>query len=232
MKINEDLVLIGDRVALVPYKPEHVPTYHEWMKSPFLQEMTASEPLSLDEEYAMQKSWHQDEEKLTFIVTALPLHSSYSTLKDIPPKEIKKNTVMIGDVNLFFNDTDLGHTYGEIEIMIAEDQYRQSGRGVEALKMMMAYALEVIGVLTFHAKISLKNEPSIRLFQSKLGFYEVSRSKIFGEVTLEWTLLSSKDEDSFGFKCTPDQRTRIETMKQELTENYKALKQSKWSLCL
>lgn len=32
------------------------------MKSPFLQEMTASEPLTLEEEYEMQTSWHEDEE--------------------------------------------------------------------------------------------------------------------------------------------------------------------------
>lgn len=31
------------------------------MKNPFLQEMTASEPLSLEEEYEMQQSWHQDD---------------------------------------------------------------------------------------------------------------------------------------------------------------------------
>jgi hypothetical protein len=31
------------------------------MKSPYLQEMTASEPLTLEEEYEMQQSWHDDE---------------------------------------------------------------------------------------------------------------------------------------------------------------------------
>ena len=44
----------------VPYLEEHVPIYHCWMKSDFLQEMTASEPLSLEEEYQMQKSWRED----------------------------------------------------------------------------------------------------------------------------------------------------------------------------
>ncbi|CAO0792755.1 unnamed protein product [Mucor circinelloides] len=93
MKLNENTVLIGEKVALVPYKPEHVPKYHEWMKSPFLQEMTASEPLTLEEEYEMQQSWHQDEEKLTFIITSLPNDDSRS-LKDIPETEIKDNTGM------------------------------------------------------------------------------------------------------------------------------------------
>lgn len=57
---------------MVPYKAEHVPKYHEWMKSPFLQEMTASEPLTLEEEYAMQKSWHEDEESKLYILTFFP----------------------------------------------------------------------------------------------------------------------------------------------------------------
>lgn len=45
--------------------------YHEWMKDPYLQEMTASEPLTLDEEYAMQKSWLEDEDSKVhlFVIT-------------------------------------------------------------------------------------------------------------------------------------------------------------------
>lgn len=47
--------------------------------------------------------------------------------------------VMIGDVNIFLNDPDDDPTFGEIEIMIAEEKYRRSGRGLEALKIMMGY---------------------------------------------------------------------------------------------
>jgi RimJ/RimL family protein N-acetyltransferase len=48
-------------------------------------------------------------------------------------------TVMIGDVNLFFNDPDNDKSFAEIEIMIAEENYRRAGYGIEAIKMMMAY---------------------------------------------------------------------------------------------
>jgi hypothetical protein len=36
MKINESTVLVGKKVRLVPYKPLHVPKYHEWMTQPQL----------------------------------------------------------------------------------------------------------------------------------------------------------------------------------------------------
>ena len=35
--------------------------YHDWMQSPELLEQTASERLTLDQEYEMQQSWFQDE---------------------------------------------------------------------------------------------------------------------------------------------------------------------------
>ncbi|RKP16196.1 hypothetical protein ROZALSC1DRAFT_17884, partial [Rozella allomycis CSF55] len=64
-------------VILVPYEKRHVGKYHLWMKNPDLQELTCSEPLTLEEEYAMQKSWREDVDsnislklykELTFIV--------------------------------------------------------------------------------------------------------------------------------------------------------------------
>ena len=38
-----------------------IPRYNDWMQSEVLQQLTASEPLTLAEEYEMQKSWHLDE---------------------------------------------------------------------------------------------------------------------------------------------------------------------------
>ncbi|XP_029190978.2 N-acetyltransferase 9-like protein isoform X2 [Acropora millepora] len=68
MKVNGSTILEGERIVLVPYKREHVPRYHEWMQSAELLEQTASERLTLEQEYDMQRSWFQDENKCTFII--------------------------------------------------------------------------------------------------------------------------------------------------------------------
>lgn len=52
--------VVGDKVILVPYMKEHVPVYHVWMQDPAILQATASEPLTLDQEYEMQLSWVQD----------------------------------------------------------------------------------------------------------------------------------------------------------------------------
>ncbi|PVH78209.1 hypothetical protein DL98DRAFT_656276 [Cadophora sp. DSE1049] len=111
-------------ILLVPYEASHVPTYHEWMKDEQIQAETASEPLTLEEEYAMQLSWRTDADKLTFIAclllpyplppptTSLTPPSSSSSPSPNPPSSTTTPHILIpgtfdspshiiGDVNLF-----------------------------------------------------------------------------------------------------------------------------------
>lgn len=89
---------VTQKVSLVPYDALHVSKYHEWMQDEWIRgtpvthfpcsplhasptpftasEMTASEPLSLPEEYDMQQSWREDAAKCTFIVLDRSLASS------------------------------------------------------------------------------------------------------------------------------------------------------------
>lgn len=67
---NENVVLHGKRLLLVPYLAEHVPRYHQWMCDPELLATTCSEPLTLEEEYENQISWMNSTDKLTFIILA------------------------------------------------------------------------------------------------------------------------------------------------------------------
>lgn len=204
MKINENISLHGEKVILIPYKKEHVPKYHRWMKSEELLEKTASEPLSLEEEYEMQHSWWLDEDKCTFIIVAKHLY------KENQNKKINEETIlnndseciselnncneidsMIGDVNLFFNNNE-DKTEAELEIMIAEPSMRGLGMGKEAINIMMHYGYKELNCKSFVVKIGENNIESLGLFK-KLGFVEVNYSKVFKETTLKLSV----DDNSF-----------------------------------
>jgi hypothetical protein len=61
----------GQRLWLVPYEKEHVPRYHAWLQDLQLLQDTASEPLSLAENYELQKSWMTDPSSKYFPATFL-----------------------------------------------------------------------------------------------------------------------------------------------------------------
>eukprot|EP01111_Echinosteliopsis_oligospora_P005017 TRINITY_DN1817_c0_g1_i2.p1 TRINITY_DN1817_c0_g1~~TRINITY_DN1817_c0_g1_i2.p1 ORF type:complete len:199 (+),score=45.43 TRINITY_DN1817_c0_g1_i2:266-862(+) len=173
MKINSNTRIIGEKIELVPYKPEHVKHYHGWMTDPKLLELTASEPLSLEEEYENQQSWYSDPKKLTFIV--LDKNFSDEVNND-------KGGAMAGDVNLFWNDYG-NENAAELEIMIAEERSRGKGKGKQAVLMMMRYASTHLSVVQFFVKIDKENIISQNLFKS-LGFQQEGGINYFGEVKL------------------------------------------------
>lgn len=174
MKINENTKIIGKNLIFVPYKKHHVEKYHKWMQSAELLEKTASETLSLEQEYDMQHSWWIDNDKCTFILLSKNSINSKSS-------ECEINS-MIGDVNLFFNNID-NKNEAELEVMIAERSHRGQGLGKEAVVVMMFYGYLCLNVSVFSVKIGFSNVASINLF-TKLGFKEVSKSDVFQEVTL------------------------------------------------
>lgn len=107
------------RILLVPYNAHHVPTYHEWMQDEEIQKATASEPLTLEEEYIMQRSWREDADKLTFIICTHHGSDYYNlvvrhprTVSIIPGKQDAPEN-MIGDVNLFLYDDEEDDEEGE-----------------------------------------------------------------------------------------------------------------------
>ncbi|CAA0837020.1 Acyl-CoA N-acyltransferases (NAT) superfamily protein [Striga hermonthica] len=177
----------GEKVILVPYMKEHVPKYHAWMQDPVILQATASEPLTLDQEYEMQLSWVQDPLKQTFIVLDKEL-----VIGDFAHGE-PHTEAMVGDVNIFMNDLDDLHI-AEVEIMIAEQKSRGKGLAKESVLLMMAFAVTNFGMLVFRAKIGESNEASLNLFK-KLGFKVISCSDIFKEITLELPITESKKEE-------------------------------------
>ncbi|UJR15881.1 hypothetical protein I4U23_002806 [Adineta vaga] len=144
------------------------------MENEEVRELTASLPLTIEEEYEMQQTWLNDQDKCTFIILS-------NERFDQTHNEIES---MIGDVNLFLNDSDDIHC-GEIEIMIADETARQKGYGMETLYTFLRYATEMLNITRFIVKIGLKNLPSIALFTKKLQFQTIQTSEVFQEVTME-----------------------------------------------
>lgn len=178
MKLNGTTQITGNNVILVPYKQKHVERYHEWMKSEELRYLTASEPLSLEEEFEMQQHWHEDDDKCTFIVLD----------KDTLQRTNNEIGAMIGDTNIFLDDpSKTGDLLGEIEIMIADTKYRRKRRGWEATILMLLYGIETLKVTEYKAKIKFDNQKSMKMFE-RLGFTEVSRSQVFEEITFGKTV--------------------------------------------
>jgi RimJ/RimL family protein N-acetyltransferase len=163
MRDNYNTLIEGERVVLVPYKRKFVEKYHQWMQDTFLQEMTASEPLSLEGEYEMQQSWREDSKKCTFILLSKA---------DGERSELDR---MVGDVNLFLNDRD-DPTVAELEVMVAESTARRQGIGREAVQLMMHYALTALGITRFYVKINEVNTSSLTMFErcAWCGWYHLT----------------------------------------------------------
>uniref|UniRef100_A0A6E8VTI0 N-acetyltransferase domain-containing protein n=1 Tax=Anopheles coluzzii TaxID=1518534 RepID=A0A6E8VTI0_ANOCL len=182
MKLNEHLQIIGTNVILVPYESKHVEKYHQWMKSEELQELTASEPLTLEEEYQMQASWRNDEDKCTFLILD---RQRYEDTKD----EIG---ALIGDTNIFIQShheaedeqPQTDRLAGEIEIMIAEPAARGKRYGWEATLLMLLFGVERLQLQHYLAITKDTNAKAMRMFE-RMQFRETKRTAIFHEVSFE-----------------------------------------------
>lgn len=169
-------------MLLVPYDGRHVPRYHEWMKDPVrtqattphppifiqhanpvtntapnqeIQEATASEPLSLTEEYENQASWRASYDKLTFILCQPLANEAPSTAAaaSVTAGEVDAPARMVGDINFFLHPSDSDDddnagsnssgrvVVGEVDIMIAEATDRGKGLGQAAASAFLHWIL-------------------------------------------------------------------------------------------
>uniref|UniRef100_A0A1B6CJ34 N-acetyltransferase domain-containing protein n=1 Tax=Clastoptera arizonana TaxID=38151 RepID=A0A1B6CJ34_9HEMI len=172
MRKNSNICIVGNKVILVPYRKKHVKKYHFWMQSTELQNLTGSDPLSEEQEYEMQQTWRDDEDKCTFIILD----------KQIMTENNDEIDAMIGDTNLYLKYED-GFLNAETGIMVAEPKARRCGMGQEAMLLMFHYGVEELNVVKYIAKISMSNVQSLQMFK-KFGFETESKSDVFQEVTL------------------------------------------------
>lgn len=210
MRLNYETCIVGTKCVLVPYRPCHVAKYHKWMKDPHLLEMTGSEPLSLEEEIAMQLSWRDDDQKCTFIVLAKDLCELKNGKEWEDDDEFCQRNLdaMVGDVNLFFSEeeddddedeevpssdpspknsqnSDPPQLQAELDIMVAEKSHQGKGIGKEASCLMMMYGAKVKQIRRFFCKIKESNDASLTLFQKSLGYKQCAYAACFQECELE-----------------------------------------------
>ena len=150
MRLNWATALVGARVTLRPYRACHVRRYHGWMSDAALREATASDELTLGEELANQRSWLDDEAKLTFIVCATTAAGAAL------PADATAG--MCGDANLFFLKPEhtaeyaaaagagAGAVVAEVMVMIADGGMRRRGLAGEAVCALLRYGMERCGV--------------------------------------------------------------------------------------
>ncbi|OAR00541.1 hypothetical protein LLEC1_00498, partial [Akanthomyces lecanii] len=192
----------GTKALLVPYEAHHVVKYHGWMQDSDIQEATASEPLTLEEEYENQQSWRTSADKLTFIICE-PVGTTETV---ITAQNQDASTRMIGDVNffLYLDDEAEGASdvlIGEIDVMIAAKEHRGKGYGGAAVRNLLIYIeTHIDAILQEYAqvghtrslralmvKIQQGNMGSRALFE-KLGFQQTGDINYFGEIkmVLDW----------------------------------------------
>lgn len=161
-----------------------------------IREATASERLTLAEEYENQVSWRASHDKLTFIICQ-PLSSLPSDEGEGEEEGGKKSCAtsiraggpdaperMVGDVNLFLyaddEDEDGGipsarprFCAGEVDIMVAERRHRGKGLGGAAVRAFLQYVWRHLdGVLREYAEDKgdecARAPPRLRLLMAKV----------------------------------------------------------------
>ncbi|KAI1351812.1 acetyltransferase domain-containing protein [Xylaria sp. FL0043] len=138
MRVNEDLAISTSRILLVPYDAHHVQRYHQWMQDEDLREATASDLLTLEEEYENQQSWRTAHDKLTFIVCQPATLTSTSAVTSevdadaaIFAGEDDAEARMVGDVNLFLTPDDDEEEEGEDQDHVSDEDKGEKGANSE-----------------------------------------------------------------------------------------------------
>ncbi|KAH8887433.1 hypothetical protein GQ53DRAFT_749914 [Thozetella sp. PMI_491] len=167
MKYNEFTAVSTPQVLLVPYDHRHVLKYHAWMEDPAIQEATASERLTVEEEYENQESWRASHDKLTFIICQpLSTDATSTSPPSVTAGVVDAPEKMVGDINFFLypDDDEVDETadvppsdtgapsprlcIGEVDIMIAEPQDRGRGLGKATVSAFLHYILKnIAGIL-------------------------------------------------------------------------------------
>lgn len=89
----------------------------------------------------------------------------------------------------------------ECGVMVADYGFRRHGLARQAIRMVMQYAVSVLGATDFVAKILDTNEGSMHLFEHKLGFHEVKRVPVFHEIHMGRSFHTAEEKHALHSEC-------------------------------
>jgi len=160
---------------LKSYERKHVSMYWKWMQDSSIRKIRGLSVISRAQVVQQQKMCHCSTTQFIFLIA---------------DPEIKR---AVGDVRLFLQPASYvgAPRVGELWVMIAVKKSRRKGLAFKAVKLMMKFGREYLGVRKFWAHISGSNTESLALFENRLGFRRVE------VVSGYWKLESSEFGEFF-----------------------------------
>lgn len=139
-------LLEGARLLLTPFQEQWAPIYARWLDDPYIQSMAGEASESVEQVLMRHKAWADADDFIEYIIVD------------------KASGIPIGDVSLNLAPP-LPVRFG---IMIAEPEFRGTGRAQEAAQALLAEAARR-GLTRIRAEVYDHNQPSLS-FHLKLGF--------------------------------------------------------------
>ena len=118
-----------------------------------IQEATASERLTLEEEYENQESWRESHDKLTFILCQPNSDPAAADFAYVRAGQLDTPERMIGDINFFLYpwdddedeasaNSETNYCIGEVDIMIADLEHRSKGFGRASVSAFLFFIFQ------------------------------------------------------------------------------------------
>ena len=148
----------GEKVDLVAVSSEYLEHYHRWINDPEVVDMLGVSrlPLSMqDEREWLEEALDRQKEARSFTIL---------TKKGHP----------IG--NIGFNHLTYNNRHGTIGIMIGEKGFWNRGYGTDAMRTLMRFGFEELGLIRIELRVDSMNERAIACYK-KCGFVVEGRSR-------------------------------------------------------
>jgi len=144
----------GEKVVLTALDPANAETVRAWINNPAINRYTlvGHVPLTPGDEAAFYA--RMDASASDYV---LEIHD-------------KETMQLIGHVGL--HRVDLRHSWGEIGIMIGDAEYHGRGYGRDAIKTMLRFGFDTLGLHRIEISARADNEPAVHLYRS-IGFTQV-----------------------------------------------------------